>query len=249
MIDELETLRRYLDVTVDPDPDLGPSRQRLVTAIEEEGGNARAGRRRSPGSHRTNRRRALAIGGLAAAGVAAAAVALLVLVPTAPHSAPRATTKPFPSHLPVGDQLRLLADRAGNQPIPHLRAGQALYTQAGLSVVGSVNNGAAQATIGLSVQKWSTASGQTCTTLTALPAQFASPSERTAWVGLHLPRDSGSPVGQPVPAGRWRGGASRRHHRGRAADRRFVAPHRPRHPGPGARVGDHRHPRLGPAVA
>ena len=49
-----------------------------------------------------------------------------------------------------------------------------------------MNNGAAQATIGLSVQKWSTASGQTCTTLTAQPAQFASPSEQAAWVGLHL---------------------------------------------------------------
>jgi hypothetical protein len=61
-----------------------------------------------------------------------------------------------------------------------------LFTQSRLSVFASVNNGAAQATVELSVQKWSTASGQTCTLLSAQPAQFASVSEQAAWSGLGL---------------------------------------------------------------
>jgi hypothetical protein len=188
MIDELQLLHRYIDATVDPDPDLEPMRARLIAAIEEESEVALGGQRPSRGSHRTaiGRHRAVSLGALVAVGVAAAVVALLVVAPSAPHSTPRATTKPFPSHLSVGEQLRLVADRAAEQPIPQLQADQALYTQANLSVLANVNNGAAQATIGLSVQKWSTASGQTCTTLTAQPAQFASSSVQAAWVDLHL---------------------------------------------------------------
>lgn len=187
MIDELEILNRYIDATVDPDPDLEPARRRLVTAIEKEGGVAATDWHPWRRSYRTaiSRRTAISLTTVVAAGVAAAVVALLVS-PAARHSPPGSTTPPFPTHLSVGDQLRLVADRAGEQPIPRIRAGQALYTQANLSVVATVNNGAAQATIGLSVQKWSTASGQTCTTLTAQPARFASPSQQAAWIGLHL---------------------------------------------------------------
>jgi len=187
MIDELELLRRHIYATVGSDPDLEPVRRRLVTAIDEEAEAAPASRRLSGGPHRLGRRAALSFGSLVAVGVAAAVVALLVVAaPPAPHSTPRKTTEPFPSHLPVGDQLRLIADRVVEQPIPHLQADQLLFTRANLSVAATVNDGAAQATIGLSVEKWSTASGQTCTTLTAQPAQFASPSEQAAWVGLHL---------------------------------------------------------------
>ncbi len=188
MIDELELLRHHIDATVEPDPDLEPMRQRLVAAIEEEGAAAWPNRGHFGSRHRTRlaRRTSLSLGGLVAAGVAAALALVVAAGPPAPHGAPRTTTEPFPSHLSVGDQLRLVADRAAEQPIPHLQADQALYAQANLSVVANVNNGAAQATIGLSVQKWSTAAGQTCTTLTAQPAQFASPSEQEAWVGLHL---------------------------------------------------------------
>jgi hypothetical protein len=187
MIDELELLRRYVDAT-DPDPDLEPARRRLVSAIEQEGKVAPAGWRPWRGSHAAaiSRRTAMSLASLVAAGVAAAVVAVVVVAPSAPHSKPRTTSKPFPTHLSVGDQLRLVADRVADQPIPQIQADQALYTQANLSVVATVNNGAAQAIIGLSVRKWSTASGQTCTTLTAQPARFASPSQQAAWVGLHL---------------------------------------------------------------
>jgi hypothetical protein len=189
MIDELELLRRHIDATVDSDPDLEPIRQRLVAAIDEEGTATSSNLGRFGSRHRTRlaRRTSLSLGGLVAVGVAAALVVLVVVPgPRAPHGTRRTTTKPFPSHLSVGDQLRLVADRAAEQPIPHLQADEALYSQANLSVVANVNNGAAQGTIGLSVQKWSTASGQTCTSITAQPAQFASPSEQAAWVGLHL---------------------------------------------------------------
>jgi hypothetical protein len=188
MIDELEILHRYIDATVDPDPDLAPARRRLVAAIEEEGEVAPGDWAPSRGSHRTaiGRRTAMSLGTLVAAGVAAAVVAFLVVAPPAHHGAARATPKPFPSYLPVGAQLRLVADRASEQPIPSLGSDQALYTQANVSIAASVNSGAAQATIGISVQKWSTSSGQTCTTLSAQPAQFASPAAQAAWVGLHL---------------------------------------------------------------
>ena len=188
MIDEIELLHRYIDATVEPNPDLETARRRLVAAIDDAGEVARGGWWRSDGSHRRTigRRTAVSLGSLVAVGVAAAVIAVLVIAHPAPHSSPRANTKPFPSHQSVGVQLRLVADRAAEQPIPHLRADQALYTQANLSVAADVNNGAALATIGLSVQKWSTSSGQTCTTLTAQPAQFASPAEQAAWSGLHL---------------------------------------------------------------
>jgi hypothetical protein len=198
MIDEVELLRRHIDATVDSDPDLEPVRHRLVAAMEEESNALLADRRPSGRQHLTplRRRTALSLGSLVAAGVAVAVVVLLVVAaPPASHHTPRTTTAPFPAHLTVRDQLRLIADRVAEQPLPHLQADQALYTQADLSVVATVNNGAAQATIGASVQKLSTATGQTCTTLTAQPAQFASPSEQAAWVGLHLLVTPNPPTG------------------------------------------------------
>jgi hypothetical protein len=188
MIDEVQLLRQDIDAKVDSEPDLEPIRRNLAAAIEEELVAGTPNLSRSSNRHRVSRIRriSLSLGGLAVAGVVVALVLALVTTSPTPHSEPKAIPKPFPSHLPVGDQLRLIAVRASEQPIPHLKTGQALFTHANLSVVASVNNGAAQATIGLSVQKWSTASGLTCTTLTAQPAQFASPAEQAAWVGLHL---------------------------------------------------------------
>jgi len=192
MIDELEVLHRYIDATVDPDPDLALARGRLLAAIEEVTLTPES-RRHSRRSSRPaiSRRTATSLGGLVAVGVAIAVVVLLIATPPAHHPAVStakaiATPKPFPSHLPVGAQLRLVADRATTQPIPSLGPDQALYAQANLSIVASVNSGAAEATIGLSVQKWSTPTGQTCTSLTAQPAQFASPAAQAAWGALHL---------------------------------------------------------------
>ena len=189
MIDELELLRRHIDATVDGHPDLEPIRLRLVASIEDQGtGRSRRwGRLADRSRTRLVRRASLTVGGLVVVGLAAAVVALLVVAaPPTPRGSPRATTKPFPQHLSVGRQLRLVADQAAEQPTLHLQADQALYTQANLSVLANVNNGAAQATVGISVQKWSTATGQTCTTLTAQPAQFSSASQQAAWVGLNL---------------------------------------------------------------
>ncbi len=188
MIDELELLRRHIDDTVDPDPDLEPARQHLVAVMAQEAAAANAAHRGRvpPGTPRA-RRRAVSLTCVVVAGVTAFLVALLAGgAPAARHGAPTAVRKPFPVHLSVGDQLRLVADRSAAQPIPHLGSNQALYTQATLSVVADVNDGAAEATVGLSVQKWSTASGETCTALTAHAASFASPAEQAAWEGLHL---------------------------------------------------------------
>jgi hypothetical protein len=190
MIDELELLRRHMDAMVDSNPNLESVRQRLEEAIEEGSeSHAVVGRRPFDGSRAapSRRRTALSLGGLVAAGVAAALVAVFLFPASpAPRSGPRGATRPFPAHLSVGDQLRLVADRAAEQPIPQLQANEALFTQASLSVVATVNNGAAAATIELSVQKVSTATGQTCTTLSAQPAQFASPATQAAWEGLGL---------------------------------------------------------------
>jgi hypothetical protein len=184
MSDELDLLRRHMDATVDSNPNLESVRQRLGYAIEEE--DKRRGYVQ-PRATPSLRRAALSLGGLVAVGVAAALVAVLLLAARpVPRNTPRVTPKPFPAHLSVGDQLRLVADRAAEQPIPRLQADEALYTQANLSVVATVNNGAAAATIELSVQKLSTPTGQTCTTLSAQPAQFASPAAQTAWESLGL---------------------------------------------------------------
>jgi hypothetical protein len=187
MIDELELVRNFIDATVGPEPNVELARQRLVAAIEIENCGVSTGWAPLPRPRRrATRRTRLAISSLAVVGVAAALVALLAGAPPTPHLAPRVAAKPFPSHLSVGGQLRLLADRAGEQPIPHLQPGQALATQADLSVAASVNNGAAQATIDLSVHKLSAATGETCVTLAAQPAQFSSPAAQAAWLDLGL---------------------------------------------------------------
>jgi hypothetical protein len=138
-------------------------------------------------STKRSRARTVGFASVAAALTAVAAVVALVVVaqPTT-HRTGKTTISAFPTRLPVGDQLRLIADRVAEQPILQIQADQALFTQANLSVLATVNTGAAEATIGLSVQKWSTAAGQTCTTITAQPAQFASAAEQSAWVGLNL---------------------------------------------------------------
>ena len=116
MIDELEILRRYIDATVDPDPDLEPVRRRLVTAIEEEGA-AVTGRAdvpcgghigRDQPAHRDVARQPG--GGRCCCGRRGAPGRF---APPAPHGPPKRPPSRSPSHLSVGDQLRLVADRAG----------------------------------------------------------------------------------------------------------------------------------------
>lgn len=188
MIDELDLIRRHVDAIVDMDSDLESIRKRLVSAIRESEDHSEPARIGAAGVRRNpeRRRAAVLLGSCVAAGVAAA-VLLLVVAPQyqVPRQTP-GTTRAFPTHLSPGDQLRLIADRVAEQPIPSPGANQALNSQSNLSVVATVNDGAAQATIDLSVQKLSTASGQTCTMLTAQPAQFSSAAEQAAWTSLDL---------------------------------------------------------------
>ena len=180
MSDEIQLLRRYLDATVDPDHDLTAARETLLLTITRAAERSEAATT-SPTSRALWRPRAFVV------SLAAAALIAALLVALGPGgNRPGRTTAP--PNMPLGAvaQLHLIADRVVDQSVPRLATGQLLLSRANLSVAASVNNGAAQATIGLSVEKWSTASGQTCTALTAQPAQFASSSAQSAWTGLGL---------------------------------------------------------------
>ncbi len=185
MSEEVQLLRRYLDATVDPDHDLTAARSALLRAIElgvSESEPAR-GREAKLANHKMPRRRPRVL--VAALGVVALIAGLLIAVGSGRKEPTRTATS---STLPAGAtaQLRLIADRVVDQSIPSLSDGQFLLTRSDLSVAASVNNGAAQATIGLSVEKWSTGTGQTCVALTAQPAQFESAAAQSAWTGLGL---------------------------------------------------------------
>jgi hypothetical protein len=179
MSEEIQLLTRYLDDTVDPDRDLTAAREALLQAIDVGNGQPE---RRAVVHPLWRRPRVLMV----ATGAAALVAALLVAFgPGGRSPANRITTPPT---MPPGAvaQLRLIADRVNNQSVAGLKDGQFLLTRSDLSVAASVNNGAAEATIGLSVEKWSTAGGQTCVALTAQPAQFASAEAQAAWTGLGL---------------------------------------------------------------
>jgi hypothetical protein len=182
MSEEVQLLRHYLDATVDPDHDLAAARGAFLEEMDL--GVAESQPEKTLAGRRTPWRRPRVL--VTAMAVAALIAALLIAVGSGSHGPTGRTVTP--PTMPAGAvaQLRLIADRAVDQPIPRLTDGQLLLTRADLSVAASVNNGAAQATIGLSVQKWSTATGQTCVALTAQPAQFASPTDQTAWTGLGL---------------------------------------------------------------
>ncbi len=186
MSEEIQLLRSYLDATVDPDHELGALRETLVRAIDLEVERPMT-QSAHAGHKRLWRRPRVIVASLAAAALIAALV--VAVDPGANGPASRTTVAPPTTPaLPAGAvaQLRLIADRVVDEPIPRLSGGQLLLTRADLSVAASVNNGAAQAVIPMSVEKWSTAAGQTCVALTAQPAQFASSSAQAAWTGLGL---------------------------------------------------------------
>jgi hypothetical protein len=178
---EVELLRRYLDATVDPDPDLSRIRIDLTAAIDVDSFAPEYTQDRI--ERRTPRAKVVVL--LTALVAAALIVALLLSALPSQRAAVRTAAPPV---MPLGAkaQLRLIADRITGKPVPRLSNGQLLFTRAKLSVDATVNNGAAEASIALSVQKWSTPTGQTCTALTAQPATFASPAEQAAWTGLGL---------------------------------------------------------------
>ena len=177
MSKEVDLLRSYLDATVDPDPDLSRVRERLSVAMAEialvpENGEHDDLERPS------SRRRPMAL--VATLVAAALLVSFLLVVLPSQRTAVRTAGPPRAA---IGGQGPAATDRR-----PHLwpacaapGRGPTSVHPADLSVDATVNNGGAEATIGLSVQKWSTATGQTCTALTAEPAQFASPAEQAAW--------------------------------------------------------------------
>ena len=188
MSEEVQLLRRYLDATVDPDHDLTVARAALLRAIDLGVIEAESESESDPEMTLAGRRAIWRRPRVLVAALAAAALIAGLLVAVGSGTKGPVGRTGTPTTMPVGAvaQLRLIADRVVEQSIPQLTDGQLLLTRADLSVAASVNNGAAQATIGLSVQKWSTASGQTCVALTAQPAQFASPSAQSAWTGLGL---------------------------------------------------------------
>jgi hypothetical protein len=186
MSEEIQLLRSYLDATVDPEHELGTLRDTLVRAIDLEVERPMPQRVR-PVRRPPRRRPRVLVASLAAAALIAAL--FVALNPGTNGPASRTTVAPPTTPaLPAGAvaQLRLIADRVVDQSIPRLSDGQLLLTRADLSVAASVNNGAAQAVIPMSVEKWSTAAGQTCVALTAQSAQFASLSAQAAWTGLGL---------------------------------------------------------------
>jgi hypothetical protein len=186
MSEEIQLLRSYLDARVDPDHELGALRESLVRAIDLEVERPMSQRARA-GHKPPWRRPSVLVTSLAAAALIAAL--LVDINPGGNGPAGRTSIAPATTHaLPVGAvaQLHLIADHVVDQSIPRLSDGQLFLTRADLSVAASVNNGAAQAVIPMSVEKWSTAAGQTCVALTAQSAQFASSSAQAAWTGLGL---------------------------------------------------------------
>ncbi len=140
------------------------------------------------------------IGPMAAALVAIAVVAWqLTDVTGRPKVAHHAQVRPHP-RIGAAAELRLIATNASEQSVPSLGADQLLLTESQMSILAQVSGGgsstsSAQATVGLSLKKWSNSTGQSCTSITADPAQFSSAADHGAWNGMGL-RDS--PATQPV---------------------------------------------------
>ncbi len=190
MMDELDLLTQYMDELAGQADDLDGARERLVQtiAVSAPSKPARTG-------HRA-RRAALSLSGLVAVAAVAIVVALLAAsTPLTPARSKGAGLAPISGTLPAGTQLRLLADRVAEENVPSLGVDQLLFTESRLSVSAEVNDNAAQATVVLDVKKWSNATGQSCTSVTAQPAQFATPAEQAAWSGLGL---LDAPQAQPV---------------------------------------------------
>ena len=190
MIDELDLVRRYM-AEVDPASDLDAARRRLRQEIESE--TIREPARRGTGRSVAPRRRRVRVL-ILAAGVAAGVVAAVVLAavppPTKGHRAP----------LAAAAELRLIAANAAAQPIPALHGDQLLFTENRLALLAQAGpmgttTPTTQATIDIDVKKWSNATGQSCVSITADPAQFRSPADQTTWSTLGL---LDSPATQPV---------------------------------------------------
>ncbi len=147
--------------------------------------------RRAPALARRARRLSLLV-------VVAAALVAVGLVARPSHvEHPKAVQHP---KLGAAAELRLIATNASAQSIPSVSGGRLLFTQTQMSILAHVSGGAsstvtAQATVGLTVKRWSNATGQSCTSITADPAQFPSPAVHSTWTGLGL-RDG--PATQPV---------------------------------------------------
>jgi hypothetical protein len=133
-------------------------------------------------------------------GGAAAVLVALVLVVGQPITVGHNPTAVRPPRIGAAAELRLIATNAATQAVPSLAVDQLLVSQTHLSILAHVSgNGSppvsAQATVDLSVKKWSNDTGQSCSAITADPAQFPSSADQSAWHDLGL-RDS--PATQPV---------------------------------------------------
>jgi hypothetical protein len=154
---------------------------------------------RSPGQILRRRTRMVV-----AFGAVAALLAILLVVGRQPPRAvphPRAVPRGvLPSRLGAAAKLRLIAANASGQTVPTLRGDQLLFTETQLSILAHVSGGSsatvnAQATVNLTIRKWSNATGQSCSSITAEPMQFPSVADQVAWSALGL---LDSPARQPV---------------------------------------------------
>jgi hypothetical protein len=146
-------------------------------------------RLRGPLLQPRTRRNVVRSAGLLLTVVAIAVVGVSVGLANKPAITPSAapsTSPEFPVSLSAPAQLRLLADRIADQDVQAIGEGQLLLTQSQLSVAAQVNNGQATATVNLAVKKWSDANGLSCVSITTQPAQFVSPKDQAAWLGLGL---------------------------------------------------------------
>ena len=181
MSSELELVQAYM-AGGDDEPELSGARAILNEAMAAEDATMK------PRTRSRSRRWAIR---LSVVGTAAAASAVLILqlVPTGTTNTPVAAAA----------QLARLAGAA--PPAPALRAGQwSTYRMQGvvtaqITTVGTLPTPAAAATIPLSSQVWSDATGSTCTSQEFGTASFASPVNAQAWHAIGL---TDTPANQPV---------------------------------------------------
>jgi hypothetical protein len=129
-----------------------------------------------PRGRRPQRTRGFVLVGAVMAVVAA--VLIVALLPVVGHR---------PTSEAAAAQLHRLADNAANQPALQLANDQWLHSKqevsffAQVSQVGSTPTPDAQATVRAAIQEWANGVGESCTSATASPAQFASSANEAAW--------------------------------------------------------------------
>ena len=184
-IDEMDALTRFMELAGDDGVDLEGARRRLHEAVAGDAPVA-IGSTRAPRGPRPSWRR---LGAVAAALVAVAVVATSLTLTSSPSPGAHSAVHHVARTLPVTQELALIANNTATRPVPRLGADQLLLTATRISVLATVNGQSAspvEATVAMTVKKWSNATGQSCTSITTAPAQFPTPADATGWQALGL---------------------------------------------------------------